>query len=109
MKRATSLLATVGLMSISPLMFAQVAQIPNPPSPSDILGPTLISWSEQQQPQPLPDSPGQEQPTAPANPQTESQPPVRRCTGATGNGYGPVVSNDKDNACQLDDPQKPDK
>jgi hypothetical protein len=96
MKRATGLLATAGLMSISPLMFAQVAQIPNPPSLSDILGPTLISWSEQQQPQPLPDSPGEQQPAAPANPQTEQQPAVQSFTG--------VVS--KDNTCQLHDQQK---
>ena len=98
MKRATFLLTIMGLMSISPLMFAQVAQIPNPPSPFDILGPTLISWSEQQQPQPLPDSPGEQQPTAPANPQTEQQPAVQSFTG--------VVS--KDNACLVDQ-QKPDR
>jgi hypothetical protein len=102
MKRATSLLATLGLMSLSPRVFAQVAQIPNPPSPSDILGPTLISWSEQQQPQPLPDS-GDQPSTAPTDPQTEQQPAT-----ATQHPSGAIVK-DKDNADQSGSRQNPHK
>jgi len=48
----TGLVAALGWLAITPLLLAQEAQ---PTLPSDILGPQLIAWSQQQKPQPVPE------------------------------------------------------
>ena len=115
MKRATNLVATFGLMSISTLLIAQDLQSPGPPyNTSDIFGPELIAWSQQQRPQPvpqpLPDPPEQRQdrqPALPSNPQAEQQPAVQTFTGTIikdHSKYALRVSNDT--VYQLDDQQE---
>ena len=48
----TELVATLVLLVLTPLLFAQEAP---PTLPSDIVGPQLITWSQQQKPQPVPE------------------------------------------------------
>ena len=121
MKRATRLLATLGLLLIPPLLLAQDLQSPTPPSSSDIFGPELIAWSQQQKPQPvpqpLPDPAGQQE-TGTANAEAQ-QPAVQAFMGRIvkdGNRYVLQVSSDRSNDTssdtsndtryQLDDQQK---
>jgi hypothetical protein len=52
LRTKTELAATLGLLAITPFLFAQEAR---PTLPSDILGPQLIAWSQQQKPQPVPE------------------------------------------------------
>jgi hypothetical protein len=56
MKRETSLLLTLGLLStIVPPLFAQDPQgRPDPAPPSNDVGSQLVVWSEVQKPQPIP-------------------------------------------------------
>ncbi|MFY9841551.1 MAG: hypothetical protein WA718_08200 [Terriglobales bacterium] len=72
-KRATSLLALLvwSLLS-SASMCAQELQGPDSPYSSNIFGPDLVAWSEQQKPQPVP-------PALPTNP--PAQPAMRTLTG----------------------------
>jgi hypothetical protein len=65
MKRETSLLLTLGLLStIVPPLFAQDPQgRPDPVPPSNDVGSQLVAWSEVQRPQPIPQparEPGEE-------------------------------------------------
>jgi hypothetical protein len=53
MRRATGLLTTLGLLSISSLALAQADPL-SPALPSQVLGPQLIVWSQLQKPQPVP-------------------------------------------------------
>jgi hypothetical protein len=55
MKRASGLIATASMFAITPLLLAQsvFAQNEPPTLPSDILGPQLIVWSQQQNPEPV--------------------------------------------------------
>jgi hypothetical protein len=46
------LAATLGLFALTPFLFL-FAQEARPTLPSDILGPQLIAWSQQQKPQPV--------------------------------------------------------
>ena len=57
MKRKTSLLLTVGFLSvITPPIFAQDLQSqPGPVPPLIVIGPQLVAWSELQKPQPIPE------------------------------------------------------
>jgi hypothetical protein len=107
MKRTPNLVATFAMLMliriplIGPFLFAQETQ---PALPSDILGPPLIVWSQQQEPQPIPDSAQQL-----ANPQAQQQLDLRRFTGKIVKDLGKYVlkvSNDnvyQDNVYQLDD------
>jgi len=56
MRRETSLLLTLGLLSvIVPPIFAQDLQSqPDPVPPTNAIGPQLIAWSELQKPRPIP-------------------------------------------------------
>src|SRR5580658_6096667 len=108
MQRTTilaALAATWVLLSVTPLLLAQ--QIP-PALPSDILGPQLISWSQQQRPQPPPQAdPQPAQP--PANPPTE-RPEVRTYTGKIVKDLRTskyVLKVAGDATYQLDDQNKP--
>src|SRR5580658_2422319 len=116
MQRTTilaALSATWVLLSVTPLLLAQ--QIP-PALPSDILGPQLISWSQQQRPQPvpqpLPEPPPQADPQPaqpPANPPTE-RPEVRTYTGKIVKDLRTskyVLKVAGDATYQLDDQNKP--
>ena len=111
MKRATSLLATLGLLLMPSFLWAQNLQNPDPPSSSDIFGPELIAWSQLQKPQPvpepLPDSPEQQHETRAANPQGKQQAAVQSFTGRIiidGNRY--VLQVSKNASYQLDDQQR---
>jgi hypothetical protein len=109
MKRIATLFAGFGVLSLTPLMLAQEMQSqPGPTLPSDIVGPQLIAWSQQQEPhrvpQPLPD---QQRPSWPANPQAQPQPTVRNFTGRMrkdGSQYVFRVSSDT--AYQLIEQQR---
>jgi Protein of unknown function (DUF5818) len=117
MQRTTILAAlatTLALLSVTPLSPAQQIQ---PALPSDILGPQLISWSQQQRPQPvpqpLPDSPPQQpgpQPgQQPANPPSE-RPEVHTYTGKIVKDLHTskfVLQVAGDETYQLDDQNKP--
>jgi hypothetical protein len=70
MKRGPSLIATFVMSAIAPLLLAQNEQ---PTLPSDILGPRLIMWSQQQEPQPLLQTP--------ASVPSHRQPELRTFTG----------------------------
>jgi len=115
MKRTTSVVATLGLMSISPLMVAQNLQSPGPPyNASDIFGPELIAWSQQQRPQPvpqpLPEAPPQReqrQPGLPANPEAQQQPAVRTFTGTIVKDHSKyVLKVSNGTVYELDDQRK---
>jgi hypothetical protein len=114
MKRTTNVVVTLALLSITPFILAQE---PLPTLPSDILGPQLIAWSQQQKPQPvpqpLPDPPPQQQQSKqpeqqPANSQAQPQPDVGTFAGKIVINLGKYVlkisnDNDNDNVYQLDD------
>ena len=113
MKRAKSVLATLGFLSISPFILAQDPN-PIPPDSSNILGPDLVAWSEQQKPQPVPapppDPPEQQkekQPATPANPQTEQHPATQSFAGTIIKDHSRyVLKVGPHDAYQLDDQQK---
>ncbi len=46
----------MGLLMLTSFSFGDDLQAPIPPASSDILGPPLITWTEQQRPGPLPDA-----------------------------------------------------
>jgi hypothetical protein len=75
MKCVPCLMAAAAMLAITPLLFAQTlrAQNEQPTLPSDFLGPQLIVWSQQQEPQPV----LQSTVDAPAH----RQPEVRTFTG----------------------------
>jgi hypothetical protein len=85
MKRETSLILTLGLLSaFTPSIFAQdLHGRPDPVPPAKIVGPQLVAWSQLQQPQPIPQpepEPGQDnrpadQKISPATPPVQQQPP----------------------------------
>jgi hypothetical protein len=71
MKCAPSLVARFAMVAVAPLLFGQVlfAQNEQPTLPSDVLGPQLIVWSQQQNPEPVVQSPA----GAPVHRQPEMQ------------------------------------
>lgn len=85
MKRETSILAVLAFLSAFALPgFSQGVQSqPVPPTPSNILGPKLIAWSQMQAPQPVAQplsapalqssGSAQQSPNPPAQPQPEAQ------------------------------------
>jgi hypothetical protein len=110
MKRAMSVAFTMALLSIEPLLLAQENQSP---LPSDVLGPQLIAWSQQQKPQPvpqpLPDPPSQhkdQQSAQPASPQAPQQPDVRTFTGKIVRDRSEYVLQVSDAVYHLDDQRK---
>ena len=114
MKRPTGLIATLGLLSISSFFVAQDLQSPLPPSSSDILGPDLIAWSQQQTPhpvpQPLPDPPQQQPEKQPSTANQDGQQPALRTFAGTivkdSNNKKYVLKVSGDNVYQIDDQQK---
>jgi len=84
MKRATRLLATLGLLSIPSLLLAQNPQSPSLPSSAEIFGPELIAWSQQQKPQPvlqLPEPRERQQEVGAANAEAQQQPALQTVEG----------------------------
>ncbi len=113
MKRTLGLSVTFGLLSMSLLsipkiVMAQEMQTPIPPSSEDILGPQLIVWSQQQEPQPVPlTAPQREKAPIPAHPHVERQAVVRTFTGRIVNDHGSyVLIALNDRSYQLDDQRK---
>ena len=113
MKRTLGLLVTFGwlsmaLLSIPKIVTAQEMQTPIPPSSGDILGPQLIVWSHEQEPQPVPlPAPLREKAPIPADPHMERQAVVRTFTGRIVNDHGSYVLRAlNDRSYQLDDQQK---
>ena len=102
MERTANWLTVLGLLSVTPFVFAQESN-PLPPNSSDILGPELIAWSEQHKPQPLP---------IPITGVPEQQPAVTQAPQQVFKGkikkererY--VLKLEGDSTYQLDDQQK---
>jgi hypothetical protein len=86
MKRTPTVVATLAMLMLMPAPFI-LAQDPEPKLPAVILGPQLIVWSQQQTPQPIPDSTQQQI----ANPQTQPQLDMRRFTGKIVKDLGEYV------------------
>ncbi|MFZ0773917.1 MAG: DUF5818 domain-containing protein [Candidatus Sulfotelmatobacter sp.] len=101
---------------VSPMLAQDLQGRPSPASPSDILGPQLIAWSQLQKPQPVPqplpppDRPISQpaQQTQPTNPPAQEQQPVAQTFKGTivkdGSRY--VLKVPSNTAYQLDDQKK---
>ncbi len=102
MRRSIKLtrLATLALFGVSLLMLAQKSQDPSP-YPSQVLGPQLIVWSNQQKPEPLPQLP-QDLSSSP-----QAEPSVQTFKGRIIKDGGKFVLRVSDKSIyDLDDQQK---
>ena len=116
LKRTTSFLVALGFLSVSPLILAQEPSPIPPYSSSDLLGPDLIAWTEQQKPQPipapLPDPPAQQQPPQPPEDKSTPapappQPLSRTFTGRiTMDGGEYVLKTSAGDVYRIDDQQR---
>jgi hypothetical protein len=99
---------------LSALGVAQEAPQPGPLPPTNVLGPQLIVWSQQQKPQPIPvpqplpppERADQPQPGQTTNSQTPQQPSLQVFTGTVMKAGNKYVLKAEDATYQLDDQEK---
>jgi hypothetical protein len=104
MKRAPTVFATLGMLFLTSVMLGQEMSQPGPTLPSDILGPQLIAWSQQQEPHRVPQPLPYQQP---ANAQARPHPGERTFTGRiTNDGRRYILRVSSDTAYQVNDQQQ---